>query len=104
MVSIDTMKFNSLLLSYGTPSMTKEKVTGKHKPLVSINNLYPVHFLYDQRKTYHFLLNLQQIMLQSLKKEMNYFAKSVWNAIWAVLKRRLTKTVRFGSQYVEVVA
>ena len=35
---------------------------------------------------------------------MNYFAKSVQNTIRAVLKKRLTKTVRFGLQYVEVAS
>ena len=50
------------------------------------------------------ILNLQEIVLQSLKKEMNYFAKSVRNAIQVVLKGRLTKTVRFGLQHVKVAA
>ena len=43
-------------------------------------------------------------MLHSLKKEMNYFTKSVQNAIWVAAKRRLAKIVYFGSQKVEVVA
>ena len=36
--------------------------------------------------------NLQDIVLQFVKMEMNDFAKSVRNTIWHVLKRRLTKT------------
>ena len=53
MVTIDTRIFNRFLLAYGTPSMTIKKVTVKQEPLVSMNDLYPVYFLYGQRTTYH---------------------------------------------------
>ena len=46
-------------------------------------------------------------MLESLQKDFNYFnyfAKTVRLAIWAVSKRRYTKTVRFGRQQVQVAA
>ena len=70
MVLIDTMIFNRLRLSYGTPSMTKEKVTGEHEQLFSMNDLYPVYFPVWPEDDLP-ILNLQEIVLQSLKKEMN---------------------------------
>ena len=54
MVSIDTIIFDRLVLTYGTPLVLKEKVTGKTEPLVLMHNPYLVYFLYGQRTTYQF--------------------------------------------------